>query len=1346
ADAAQVQTRATEGRPLDQGAGSNLDQGSGDGHQALPGRQLDGAGDTGQGHPDQEVAGGGKLSRRIMRTPYRSDNDFVVPEHPEFDHNTTGDLAQMPDAVKKSGIEPLPIRLHVGRAVDVHRGFGIEHIADNINRDPRREPPAVTGNRAEDINQHITNIARSFNEIYQDGKRYVLRSSRHREALVVEPRVARDGSEYYSIVSSLPASDVRRFGRPVWTGRRPMEALPPTTATEPGAGQEGGTPGLAAPVDAVRDRGAPGDLAPDTEPTSGRQSLGVQTEHYDLPPELDRSQGGKKSVGDGGSHTVNSLRVALQKGLGRSKFDRLEQAGVMRLHDHSTDIPYQEGDKPSEGQGLGAVQAYWDGHTMHLAADGIAPGDEIPVSIHEAIHKLQEDPRVRDDLRQQFKRLVMQRDPAAMRAVMRIPDDTPESQYHDEGIAYLGEEVAKTQAAERAKTFSKAALDLVRQYYHALRARFYASPFYRVAEKAGVKLELSPQDIAALGRHELNRSAGGGNPFGFKPSEPPSRRPGESQADYAQRLLGQDKGQIKAAMDLAHQQQKIGRANFKAMLANRARAMDTAESAFHAASAHFDRIGDADSLRAIDQWENNRPVTDPVARTFFQHMDSAFAQRIARIHELAPDAMQHLIENYFPHLWEDSGKAAKWYQSQLAKRPLEGNKAFLKQRTWATVKDGMDSGLKPVSTNPVDLALAKLGQMDKFITLHELSKDLDDRGWLQTMRAGERVPDGYGKIEDPAFQIAGGLQGYKAAPELIAKDINRYLQPGLTRFKAFRAFRYAQNALLSARLSFSAFHAGFTTYDTAASHFGVAFQAALDGDFGTAAKMLTKTLVSPLVSPFEGAHAFNQFYGKTAADADTAAVLHALEVGGARGRMNDATAHMGAYENLGRALRKSDLKGTALHMLPGVLEGVQRWITHYLVPYQKMAARTMLMKFELDRYAEDLGKEKGDYAGIVDAMHPDALKQIAGKVVRDVDDRLGQLTYDNLIIDSPWMSRVVKDVAQATIQSVGWNIGSARTILGGIYDVKHLFNPEKLLGPLDKAGKITDVRLRRVSGRLAYFVGFHVAMAVVNSTLQYLWTGQPPQSIKDLYAPWTGRYNPDGSKERFWMPTYFKDEYGLGTHPLETIEHKLHPSWSIASELLTNKDFYGTEIHNPDDPWTIQAKQIADYLVKTPEPYALENEQRVAAAGGGTGAKVAPFFGVTPAPADIARTKFQSFVAQNGTRGFDGFTRTPEEAEAAQRVHAAEDAMRTGQEPDYTGMDEHDRIRAERDGRVPKPELSFMRMGLEDKLRAWDMATAAERGHYHLKEHIFTAGLKHELENLPPNDREAVVKQLRAMP
>ena len=44
---------------------------------------------------------------------------------------------------------------------------------------------------------------------------------------------------------------------------------------------------------------------------------------------------------------------------------------------------------------------------------------------------------------------------------------------------------------------------------------------------------------------------------------------------------------------------------------------------------------------------------------------------------------------------------------------MEGSRAFLKQRTIPTTAEGIAMGLKPVSTNPVDLTLLKLYEMQR---------------------------------------------------------------------------------------------------------------------------------------------------------------------------------------------------------------------------------------------------------------------------------------------------------------------------------------------------------------------------------------------------------------------------------------------------------------------------------------------------------------------------------------------------------------------------------------------------------------------------------------------------------
>lgn len=824
-----------------------------------------------------------------------------------------------------------------------------------------------------------------------------------------------------------------------------------------------------------------------------------------------------------------------------------------------------------------------------------------------------------------------------------------------------------------------------------------------------------------------------------EPDEPdmPSRRPGESQESYARRVMNRSKEDIRAATALAKLQRKIGRQDFRAMLAKRDRQLATADHAFAEVRKTFDKAGKHANLQAIDEWENGAHVTSVEARQFFASMKDAFDQRIERIRSLAPDAMQQLIENYFPHIWEDSSRALKWYQSMAAKRPLEGNKSFLKQRTWGTIKEGMASGLKPVSTNPVDLALLKLEQMDKFITLHEFRQGLQQRGWLRKMEAGQRVPEGYARIDDPAFQISGGLQGYYAAPELIAKDVNNYLGPSLYRYGAWKGLRTFQNTLMSARLGWSMFHAGFTTTDNLVLHVDVAARRFMDGDIAGGLKLLAKAPLTIALSPYEGGVLNKEWLGLKEADPNTAAVLDMLEQGGARWKMS-ATDYNNALPKLMKSIRERSATGVLKEMLPAVGEASSYIIHHWLVPNQKMAARVMLAKFELDRMAGKLGKERGDYAGITQAMHPDTLRQIAAHVVDLIDDRLGQMNYDN-----QFWNKTAREVAQAMIGAVGWQVGTVRTVTGGARDVLHLWKPEKLVAPLDKGGKINDADMGRVSGRLTYLLSLALMMGGLGAVTQYLLTGEGPQEVKDYFFPKTGRKNDDGSDERLQYPSYWMDHYKLATHPLQTAMHKIHPSIGMMMEAIANQDYYGVRIRDEDAPWYKQAAQVGEYVAKGFLPYSVTGHDKLKDAS--TGRKVANFFGVTAAPASVSRTKFQAFVAEKAYAAMPKGSRTQEQADKSQRMHDAEAAMRRGETPDWGDLNNRDQRNALKAAKDEVPAIRFRRLGLQDKLRAYDMATPDEREQYHLRAIIMRSNWRDAVRNMDEGDRGAVMDRMKSL-
>ena len=838
-----------------------------------------------------------------------------------------------------------------------------------------------------------------------------------------------------------------------------------------------------------------------------------------------------------------------------------------------------------------------------------------------------------------------------------------------------------------------------------------------------------------------------------KPESP--RAPGESHEAWQRRLMVGRKGAMEAAVKQeALAQRDIGRGLMRAMWAKRERSVEQAQSAFREATRYFDKAGEQASLDAIDQYETGgvAAVTDAAAKPFFAAMDKGFEQRVRRIRELAPDAMQHLIEHYFPHLWEDPTKAAKWYQSVTSKRPLQGDRSFLKQRTHGTIKEGMATGLKPISTNPVDHVLAKMAQMDKFITFLEMRDDLKARGWLKQVKAGERMPEGYALVDDPAFKgqhafIIKGENGQPdsaatshwswAMPEMIARDVNNYLSPSLYRFSGFKAFRTIQNTMMSARLGWSAFHAGFTTLDNLVTHFDVgARRLLIERDIGGGLKTLAGSLMTPFTSPWEGGKLNKMWMGKLQADPNTYAILEALEQGGARMRMS-ATEHNAALMKMRRAIDQGSKSGMLKNILPAVGE-LSSWVIHHkLVPAQKMSARVLLMKYELDSVAGKLGRERGDYAGILSDMHPDAIRQIAGRVVDTVDNRLGQMTYDN-----QFWNKTARECAQVGIGAVGWQVGTVRTVTGALRDIKNLAmrTPDKLLSPLDVDGRLTGEHLERTAN-LTYFASLAIVMGGMGATLQYMLTGSGPDELKDYFFPKTGRTNPDGTDERVSFPSYWMDHYKLATHPIQTASHKIHPVFSVFLDTLTNKDYFGNKVRDEDAPWAKQAAQVGKYLAAGFLPYSAKNAQEMNKTGTPPAMMAASFFGVAKAPASVSRTTFQAFVAEHG---HGSGSMTPDQAENSQARRDAIVAMRQGETPDLANFSPAQKQRMRAEARQDPTVVRFNRLSLTDKLRAWDRATDAERERYKLRALILRS-YANSFAHLPPEQKQEARQRIDAV-
>lgn len=223
-----------------------------------------------------------------------------------------------------------------------------------------------------------------------------------------------------------------------------------------------------------------------------------------------RKQGGMKfAKGDEREpgQTKNELRTELQRDLGRSRYDKLEQAGRVTLHDTPETFPGNSGD--------GASAVYVPGEGMHLAASEIGKGKGLGMILHEATHESRETDdsgglksllgKPFDALDKDFQKLLDAGDKAAVDAHAHAEKYYAPEEVGEERIATLMEEVVKTAPSARAKTFSAKALDLVQRVLGYLRRAVAGTRFAELAKKAGVNLDLQPKDYVALARAALDR-------------------------------------------------------------------------------------------------------------------------------------------------------------------------------------------------------------------------------------------------------------------------------------------------------------------------------------------------------------------------------------------------------------------------------------------------------------------------------------------------------------------------------------------------------------------------------------------------------------------------------------------------------------------------------------------------------------------------------------------------------------------------------------------------------------------------------------------------------------------------
>jgi len=247
------------------------------------------------------------------------------------------------------------------------------------------------------------------------------------------------------------------------------------------------------------------------------------------------------------------------------------------------------------------------------------------------------------------------------------------------------------------------------------------------------------------------------------------------------------------------QQAKDFRGFLRAMLSESALNVARMEEALTKMRSRFDRSAvspfwrfkDGEPLpynyRMIDAIERGDfSGLKPEVRTMAEQMHKQMMAWLDRLHAVDPQAIKDYIQNYFPHLWKNEKQAKVVLGQILGRRPLEGGKDFLKQRTIQLFSEGLAAGLRPLHDNPVDLWLARAKSVEQYIMAQKVRQYADARGMTHFVSLGGASTEGWRRPKDSSFTV------YAPPTEKVTEWIDKAVYDGLNRFAASLGIRHVR--------------------------------------------------------------------------------------------------------------------------------------------------------------------------------------------------------------------------------------------------------------------------------------------------------------------------------------------------------------------------------------------------------------------------------------------------------------------------------------------------------------------------------------------------------------------------
>ena len=588
----------------------------------------------------------------------------------------------------------------------------------------------------------------------------------------------------------------------------------------------------------------------------------------------------------------------------------------------------------------------------------------------------------------------------------------------------------------------------------------------------------------------------------------------------------------------------------------------------------------------IQRFERGETFADPTVQAAAEGY-RAWNERIARQDAEVSKLKYEPVDNYLYHSFKDSAGVENYFNTKYG--PKWGDPGFIKDRSFRLYEEAVKAGFEPRYKNPEDLMQARQHASDIAQMKVQTLDDLVEHGLAVKITKsigadGKATSTPKPRKYESTFWRSPTGDGYWVHNSADSVMSNAFKSKGLWEMRglggdAFRGMMGLKNVVVPIKLAISAFHPLHVLgIDNAASMMR-ASKGLLSGETNPAA-WLAQMVKSgflyeslPIVGKNSrlGSRVLKVWQGKLRGEQLSAAdkqALHFMAEGGFIPELSSQY-RIKAGEAFTAAINQGKYAKAGVKAIPALIGALQKPIFERWIPGLKIAS-----------YLNDVEMAIRTNPSLLENK---LARQVAfRKLAKSVDNRYGEMAYNTLF----W-NKYIKDISVASTLSLGWNLGFLREYGGGALDLGQAVTTKGGL-----PGKIAKGQLDRPMFVLAYTT----AALAYGGLMSYMLSGQPPDSIKDYVYPKTGKAGPDGQPERVNTMFYTREfgsiaahtkQEGLATGLWHTVESKASPLFDMVHSFISNKDFFGKEISNPDSPAYQQLEQRVAYALGDATPLSL---------------------------------------------------------------------------------------------------------------------------------------------------------------